>query len=121
MILKLSLLQARPDTFYDRFDLYPAISAGVGNKQTLAQFVPCGTCPATLFQKPGIKLAEASTCHLEADQSENLLNLLQIFAPLKPVEENAGGEAVRGPSRRFHGGYLSLKRCWKRGARIRSL
>lgn len=35
--------------------------------------------------------AEASTCHLEADQAENLLNLLQIFAPLKPVEENAGG------------------------------
>jgi len=91
VILKLLLLQARPDTFYDRFDLYPAISAGVGNKQTLAQFVPCGTCPATLFQKPGIKLADASTCHLEADQSENLLNLLQIFAPLKPVEENAGG------------------------------
>lgn len=38
VILKLSLLQARPDTLYDRFDLYPAISAGVGNKQTLAQF-----------------------------------------------------------------------------------
>lgn len=35
--------------------------------------------------------AEASTCHLEADQAENLLNLLQIVAPLKPVEENAGG------------------------------
>jgi len=74
--------------------LYPAISAGVGNKQTLARrspCLPCGTCPATLFQKPGIKLAEASTCQLEADQAENLLNLLQIFAPLKPVEENAGG------------------------------
>ncbi|PAN35410.1 hypothetical protein PAHAL_6G206700 [Panicum hallii] len=35
--------------------------------------------------------AEASTCHLEADQAENLLNLLQIFAPLKPVQGNAGG------------------------------
>ncbi|XP_025821458.1 uncharacterized protein LOC112897385 [Panicum hallii] len=38
--------------------VHPRRWKGVGNKQTLAQFVPCGTCPAALFPKPGIKLAQ---------------------------------------------------------------
>jgi len=37
---------------------------------------------------------KACTCHLEAGQDENLLNLLQAFAPLKPIPENAGGVTV---------------------------
>jgi len=121
----LSLLQAWPDTLYDRFDLYPAISAGVGNKQTLARrspCLPCGTCPATLFQKPGIKACRG--IHMPTwsrpgwESPELVANICSSQACWGKCWRC---EAVRGPSRRFHGGYLSLKRCWKRGARIRSL
>jgi hypothetical protein len=43
------------------------------------------------LQKLGIKLAHAI---LKQAPDENLLNLLQAFAPLKPIPENAGGVTV---------------------------
>ena len=66
------------------------ISAGVGNKQTLAHNNLWDTSRGSIAEAWN----KACTCHLETGQDENLLNLLQAFAPLKPIPENAGGVTV---------------------------
>ncbi|CAD6245107.1 unnamed protein product [Miscanthus lutarioriparius] len=66
------------------------VSAGVGNNQTLAHNNLWGTSRNSVAEAWN----KACTCHLETGQDENLLNLLQAFAPLKPIPENAGGVTV---------------------------